>query len=269
MALVSFPGTRSPYEPEDDDNEQDDASGKMSFLEHLDELRQRIIKSLIALVVAFLVAYYYVQQLEDFVYKPLKVLFKTGKFQYTEPTEAFMLTIKLAALVGLLAAMPVILYQLWRFVAPGLYANEKKFVVPFVVLSSVFFVLGAAFAHYVAFRWAVVFFGSYETEDMIFIPRIAPIFSMYVKTILAMGLVFEMPTLVFFLAKVGVITPRWLIRNFKYAVLVIFIVAAVLTPGTDPVSQFMMAGPMLVLYLISIGIAWIVAPSRRKSTALQ
>jgi sec-independent protein translocase protein TatC len=264
MALVSFPGAEPPYDPDPDADpeEAEDSSGKMSFLEHLDELRQRIIKSLLALVAGFCIAYYFVNQLEDFVYQPLKVLFKTGKFQYTEPTEAFMLSMKIAALVGLLGAMPVILYQLWRFVAPGLYANEKKFVIPFVFLSTVFFTAGAAFAHYIAFPWAVVFFASFETTDMVFIPRIAPIFSMYVKTILAMGIVFEMPTLVFFLAKVGVATPRWLIRNFKYAVLVIFIVAAVFTPGTDPVSQLMMAGPMLVLYLLSIGIAWVVAPKR-------
>jgi sec-independent protein translocase protein TatC len=263
MALVSFPGTEPPYDPDPDDGQDDEqSSGKMSFLEHLDELRQRIIRSLMALIVGFVVAYYFVNELEAFVYQPLKTLFKTGKFQYTEPTEAFMLSLKLAALVGLLGAMPVILYQLWRFIAPGLYANEKKFVIPFVFLSTLFFTAGAAFAHYVAFPWAVVFFASFETEDMVFIPRIAPIFSMYVKTILAMGIVFEMPTLVFFLAKVGIATPRWLIRNFKYAVLVIFIAAAVLTPGTDPVSQFIMAGPMILLYLLSIGIAWVVAPKR-------
>jgi sec-independent protein translocase protein TatC len=262
MALLSFPGTKPPYDPDDEDLDQEGASGKMSFLEHLDELRQRIIKSLLALVVGFVVALYYIQPLLDFVYKPLTALFQTGKFQYTEPTEAFMLTMKLAALVGLLGAMPVILYQVWRFVAPGLYANEKKFVVPFVMLSTIFFTLGAAFAHYIAFPWAVKFFASYETPDMTFIPRIGPVFSMYVKTILAMGIVFEMPTAVFFLAKVGVATPRWLIRNFKYAVLVIFIIAAVLTPGTDPVSQLMMAGPMLALYLLSIAIAWMVAPKR-------
>jgi sec-independent protein translocase protein TatC len=262
MALVSFPGTEPPYDPDDDSQDDEESSGKMSFLEHLDELRQRLIKSLLALLGGFVVAYYFVNQLEDFVYQPLKTLFKTGKFQYTEPTEAFMLSLKLAALVGLLGAMPVILYQLWRFVAPGLYANEKKFVIPFVFLSTLFFTSGAAFAHYIAFPWAVVFFASFETPDMVFSPRIAPIFSMYVKTILAMGIVFEMPTLVFFLAKIGVATPRWLIRNLKYAVLVIFIVAAVLTPGTDPVSQLMMAGPMILLYLLSIGIAWVVAPKR-------
>jgi sec-independent protein translocase protein TatC len=129
-------------------------------------------------------------------------------------------------------------------------------------MSTLFFTAGAAFAHYIAFPWAVTFFASFETSDMVFQPRIAPIFGMYVKTILAMGAVFEMPTLVFFLAKVGIATPRWLIRNFKYAVLAIFIVAAVFTPGTDPVAQFMMAGPMILLYLLSIGIAWVVAPKR-------
>ena len=128
---------------------------------------------------------------------------------------------------------------------PGLYSNEKKFVIPFVVLSTGFFTLGAAFAHYVAFPWAMQFFASFESANMTFMPRIAPVFSMYVKMILAMGLVFEMPTLVFFLAKVGIATPGWLIRKFKYALLAIFIVAAILTPGTDPVSQFMMAGPMV------------------------
>jgi sec-independent protein translocase protein TatC len=262
MALVKFPGTEPPYDGEEGENEQEDDSGKMSFLEHLDELRSRIIRSLVALVTGFLIALCFIQSLLDFVYQPLTKLFKVGKFQYTEPTEAFMLNMKLAALVGLFFALPVILFQLWRFVAPGLYANEKKFVVPFVGLSTIFFTLGAAFAHYVAFPWAVQFFASFESRDMVFQPRIAPIFGMYVKTILAMGLVFELPTLVFFLAKIGVATPGWLIRNFKYAILAIFIVAAVFTPGTDPVSQFIMAGPMIVLYLVSIGIAWAVAPKR-------
>jgi sec-independent protein translocase protein TatC len=262
MALVSFPGTEPPYDPDEEEDEREDDSSKMSFLEHLDELRTRIVRSLLALVIGFAIALFFIQPLLDFVYQPLTRLFKVGKFIYTEPTEAFMLNMKLAALVGLLLAMPVILFQVWRFVAPGLYANEKKFVIPFVTLSTVFFTAGAAFAHYVAFPWAVQFFASFETANMTFTPRIAPIFSMYVKTILAMGVVFEMPTVVFFLAKVGIATPRWLIRNFKYAVLVIFIVAAVFTPGTDPVSQFMMAGPMIGLYLLSIGIAWVVAPKR-------
>jgi len=263
MALVSFPGTKPPYGSDDDDlDEGQDPSGKMSFLEHLDELRQRIVVSLVSVFVGFIVALVFIEPILTFVYGPLKTYVKGGKFIYTEPGEAFMLRMKVAALVGLFLALPIVLFQIWRFVAPGLYANEKKFVIPFVALSTIFFTAGAAFAHYIAFPWAVQFFASFEREDMEFLPRIAPIFSLYVKTVLAMGFVFEMPTLVFFLAKVGLVTPRWLIRNFKYAVLLIFIAAAILTPGADPVSQFMMAGPMLVLYVLSIGIAWLVAKKR-------
>ncbi|HEY8549777.1 MAG TPA: twin-arginine translocase subunit TatC [Vicinamibacterales bacterium] len=262
MALVQFPGAPAPYEPDDDPLDDDGAGAKMSFLEHLDELRQRIIISLGSLIVGFIIAVLFVERLLTFVYEPLRQFQHDGQFIYTEPMEGFMLRMKLAALVGLLLAMPVILFQAWRFVAPGLYANEKKFVVPFVFLSTLCFTAGAAFAHYVAFPWAMQFFASFEREDMRFLPRIAPVFAMYVKTVLAMGVVFELPTLVFFLAKVGVVTPRWLIRNFKYAALGIFVVAAILTPGTDPVSQFMMAGPMLVLYGLSIGIAWLVWKKR-------
>jgi sec-independent protein translocase protein TatC len=260
MALVSFPGTKPPYAPDDDDlDDGQDPAGKMSFLEHLDELRRRIIIALAAILAGFVLALVFIQPLLTFVYTPLTAYVKGGRFVFTEPGEAFMLNMKVAALVGLLMAMPVVLYQIWRFVAPGLYANEKKFVIPFVFLSTVFFTGGAAFAHYVAFPWAIRFFASFERADMEFLPRIAPIFSLYVKTVLAMGIVFEMPTLVFFLAKIGLATPGWLIRNFKYALLIIFIAAAVLTPGTDPVSQLMMAGPMIVLYGLSIGIAWLVA----------
>jgi sec-independent protein translocase protein TatC len=167
-----------------------------------------------------------------------------------------MLYIKGAALVGLLAALPVVMWQAWKFIAPGLYANEKKLAIPFVVFSTTFFLAGAAFAHYMVFPWAWVFFGSFSNEQLQFLPSIQPVFSMYIKMLLAMGLVFEMPTLVFFLARIGLVTARLMLRMFKYAILVIFIVAAVLTPGPDVASQCLMAGPMIGLYVVSIGIAW-------------
>ena len=138
-----------------------------------------------------------------------------------------MLRMKIAALAGLFAALPIILWQVWRFVAPGLYAHEKKFAIPFVIFSTFFFSLGAAFSHYLVFPWAIAFFATFQRPDMEFLPRVDPVFSLYVRMMLAMGLVFEMPTLAFFLARIGLITPRTLIRNIKYAVLVIFIVAAV------------------------------------------
>jgi sec-independent protein translocase protein TatC len=177
-----------------------------------------------------------------------------------------MLRMKLAALAGLFLALPVILWQAWRFVAPGLYRDEKRLAIPFVLMSTVFFTLGAAFSHYVAFPWTMQFFASFERPDTVFFPAIAPVFAMYVKMMLAMGLVFEMPTAVFFLARLGLVTAGFLVRHFKYAVLLIFVVAAIATPGQDFASQFMMAGPMLVLYLLSIAIAWLVGRRPSRST---
>jgi sec-independent protein translocase protein TatC len=256
MALVKFPGLPTPDDDRDPDD--DNAADKMSFLEHLDELRKRLIVCVSALGIGFVVSWGFINQLVDFIFVPLKGTIQGGKFQYTEPGEFFMLQMKLAALAGLFLALPIILWQIWRFVAPGLYANEKRFAIPFVLLSTIFFTLGAAFSHYIAFPWTMAFFASFERPDIEFIPRVSPVFAMYVKMALAMGLVFEMPTAVYFLARVGVVTAGFLIKQFKYAVLVIFVVAAILTPGTDVVSQAMMAGPMILLYVLSIGIAWAV-----------
>jgi sec-independent protein translocase protein TatC len=256
MALVPFPGNTAPKRDHWEDD--DEPGGRMSFLEHLDELRRRIIISVVAIVAGFVIALFFIDHIVAFVMRPLQAVLPHGtKLVWTEPAEAFLLYMKMAALGGLFLALPVVLLQIWRFVAPGLYAHEKRFAIPFVLFSTVFFVAGAAFSHYVAFPWAWRFFGSFATDYMEFLPRIQPVFSMYVRTMLAMGMVFEMPTLVLFLARVGLVTPWFLIRQFKYAVLIIFIVAAVLTPGTDVVSQALMAGPMFVLYFISIGVAWV------------
>jgi sec-independent protein translocase protein TatC len=256
MALVSFPGTAPPYDPEPDEDDEE-ASGKMSFLEHLEELRKRLIVSLGALLAGFLVALFFIEKLVDFVYGPLSANLNGGRFIYTEPTEGFMLRMKIAALAGLFVALPIILWQAWRFIAPGLYAHEKRFAIPFVFFSTGFFTLGAAFSHYVVFPWSIIFFATFQRPDMQFLPRVEPVFSLYVRMMLAMGGVFEMPTLAFFLARIGLLTPGILVKNFKYAVLIIFIAAAVITPGQDIASQLFMAGPMLVLYGLSIGIAWV------------
>jgi sec-independent protein translocase protein TatC len=244
----------------------DAPGGAMPFLEHLDELRTRLLKCVAALGVGFVASWAFVERLLDFIFIPLAATIKGGKFQYFEPGEGFMLRMKLAALAGLFVALPVILWQAWRFVAPGLYRDEKRLAIPFVFLSTVFFTLGAAFSHYVAFPWTMQFFASFERPDIVFFPAIGPVFATYVKMMLAMGLVFEMPTVVFFLARLGLVTAGFLVRHFKYAVLLIFVVAAIATPGQDFASQFMMAGPMLVLYLVSIAIAWLVGRRRSRST---
>jgi sec-independent protein translocase protein TatC len=253
VASLPSPPAADPYEENDEDS-----TSKMSFLEHLDELRKRLIVSVAAIAGGFFVCLFFIDKIFAFIMRPLlTVLPRGGHFIYTEPAEMFMLQLKGAALAGLILATPVVLYQLWLFIAPGLYSHEKKFAIPFVFMATFFFVSGVLFSHFIAFPWTWAFFASFSTDYVDFMPKVSPVFSFYAKMLLAFGVIFQMPTLVFFLARFGLVTARLLIRYFKYAVLIIFIVAAVLTPGTDVVSQLMMALPMLLLYVISIGIAWI------------
>jgi sec-independent protein translocase protein TatC len=263
MALVPFPNKALKTDPDDeldpDSNEEEESGGgKMSFLEHLDELRKRIVYALIAIALGFGIACLFLQRTFDFIMGPMKAALPKGQtLIYTEPTEALMLYLKMAVLAGLLIASPGVMSQVWLFVAPGLYSHEKRMAIPFVAMSSLFFVLGAAFSHYIVFPLTWKFFLSFSSDSLTFMPRIEPAFGLYVKLMLVFGLIFQMPTIVLFLAKMGVITARFLIRNMKYAILIMFIVGAVLSPGTDPVGQVLMAGPMFLLYLISIGLAWI------------
>tara|TARA_Y100001949_G_scaffold107400_1_gene90676 strand:+ start:1139 stop:1858 length:720 start_codon:yes stop_codon:yes gene_type:complete len=235
----------------------------MGFLEHLDELRKRLVYSVYGILGGFVIAFAFIKFIFEFIMVPLQeALPPGGKLIYTEPGEAFFLWMKMAALAGLLLAMPILVSQIWMFIAPGLYTREKKWAIPFVALTSIFFLGGALFSHFVVFRLAWSFFAGFSTDYMDFMPKIAPVFSLYVKMMLAMGIVFQLPTLVFFLAKLGLVTPKFLIKNTKYAILIIFIIAAVLTPSADPVTQTAMAAPMIVLYGISIGIAWVFQKSQ-------
>jgi len=263
MALVPFPGAapdrardRDPDDSRSAYGEEDDSGAKMSFLEHLDELRRRLIYSLYSLIAGCAIAYLFIGRIFDFVMWPMSHMLPAGnKLIYTAGPDAFMLYVKIGFIAGIFFASPLILWQVWKFIAPGLYTHEKKFAIPFVALSTIFFVLGGLFAHYVAFPWTWKFFISFTTEYMVFLPKIDEAFSLYTKMLLGFGIIFEMPTLVFFLARMGVVTARMLVRYSKYAILVIFIVAAVVSPGTDMMSQLIMAIPMLGLYAISIVIA--------------
>jgi len=235
----------------------------MGFLEHLDELRKRLVYSVYGILGGFVIAFAFIKFIFEFIMVPLQeALPPGGKLIYTEPGEAFFLWMKMAALAGLLLAMPILVSQIWLFIAPGLYTREKKWAIPFIAFTTIFFLGGALFSHFVVFRLAWSFFAGFSTDYMDFMPRIAPVFSLYVRMMLAMGIVFQLPTLVFFLAKLGLVTPKFLIKNTKYAILIIFIIAAILTPSADPVTQTAMAAPMLVLYGISIGIAWVFQKSQ-------
>ena len=286
MALVPFPGSAAPEpEPEQSDvtpyrvnspppvtsaplvggDPEDDEppEGRMTFLEHLDELRKRITHAVAALLVGFLIAFGFIDRIWSFVFARLTADIPGGELIYTEPGEAFFLYIKMAAIAGLLIASPYVMYQVWLFIAPGLYANEKRLAVPFVFFASALFVSGAAFSHYILFPFAWQFFASFSNEALSFMPRVEPVWSLYVKLLLAMGLVFQLPMLMFVLARFGLVTPRFLARNFKYAVLIIFIIAAIVTPDASIVPQVIMAGSMIALYLLSIGVVWVFGKQSR------
>jgi sec-independent protein translocase protein TatC len=240
-------------------------SGRMSFLEHLDELRKRLIASVISIAIGCVVSFALLDRyIFPFITLPMRQLLPGGRLITTEASEFFMLWLKVGFLSGLLLATPFVLYQVWLFVAPGLYSHEKRFAIPFVFFSSVFFFAGAAFSHYVAFPVTWQFFIDFRADFIEFLPKVGPAFSMYVKMLLASGLIFQMPVLVFALARMGVVSGRFLLRNFKYATLIIVILGAVLSPGGDVASQMILAGPMMVLYILSIGIAFVFQKRKRE-----
>ena len=240
------------------DGQNVDGEGqKMSFLDHLDELRTRLIWAVAAIGVGFAIAFPYVQRIFDFIMLPMQRLLPAGQtLIYTDPSEAFTLEIKIALITGLMIASPIVFAQLWLFVAPGLYSHEKRWALPFIVMSSLFFIIGAAFSHYVVFPIVWGFFVSFRTDYLTFMPRVEPAFSMYLRLILALGITFQLPTLVLFLARMGVITPAFLIKNFKYAVLLIVIASAALSPDGGGVGLLAMGGPVILLYMLSVGLAW-------------
>jgi sec-independent protein translocase protein TatC len=255
------PPTRHRHDPPQieltDSDELELDSGRMSFLEHLDELRKRLIASIIGIAIGCVVSFIFLSRIFRFIMLPMQQMLPDGgKLITTEASEYFMLYMKVGLLSGLLIATPFVLWQVWLFVAPGLYSHEKRFAIPFVAFASVFFFMGAAFSHYVAFPVTWIFFINFRDDFVMFMPKLGPAFSLYVKMLLGFGIIFQMPVLVFALARMGVLTGRFLLRQFKYATLIIFILGAVLSPGGDIASQLMMAGPMMVLYILSIGIAF-------------
>lgn len=248
------------------DEGADDRS-RMSFLDHLDELRRRLLYSIYVLVACCAVTLYYWSPL--FNYYVLYFGENGGQLIYTQPMAGFMFSIKLAGLAGLLVASPFLFTQLWLFVAPGLYAREKKVVIPFVFFASLLFLGGAYFAHVIAYPSMYRFFAGFENGALRFMPTVDTVFGLYVKTVLGLGFVFQMPMLVFFLARFGIVTAGFMIRKFKYAVLIIVVVAAVITPSADIPTLVLFAGPMLVLYIVSIGVAWVFGKKKPVASAAE
>jgi sec-independent protein translocase protein TatC len=255
---------RLPREEPDDDS----GEAKMGFLEHLDELRTRIIRSCLAIGVGMLVAFIFVDRIADFVLAPtLRMLPPGASLIFTKPGEGFSFYLDLALIGGVVLGAPFVTYQVWRFIAPGLYAKEKKFVIPFVLLTALGTVGGVLFSHYILFPAMIAFFRTFDSPRMRFMPRVEDTFELYKNTLIGMVAVFQIPTLVFFLARMQLVTARFLWGHIKYAILISFIIAAVLTPSADPWNQTVFAAPMVAMYLISIGIAWLVGPNGVKETS--
>ncbi len=240
----------------------------MSFLEHLEELRRRLVYCVIAVAVGFLACWEYAQKIYDLVQKPvieaLKINGSPAKLTFLNPIEPFNLYLKTALLAGIFVTSPFLLYQVWMFISPGLYRKEKRYVVPFMFSTVALFLAGGYFGYRMVFPQALEFLIGYgkQFQPMITIGEYTDLF---LTVILGLGVVFELPILVFFLALMGVVSAGWMWRNVRYSILVIFIVAAILTPTTDILNMCIFAAPMIGLYFLSIGIAWFVHPKQRKA----
>lgn len=229
-----------------------DDQEKIPFTAHLEELRRRLIVCFIAVGIGFVLSYGFKEKLFQILTRPLIGVMQTGdKLIFTGLPEAFFTYLKVAFLAGIILATPIIFYQFWMFVAPGLYEKEKRLMVPIVSLSTVFFIGGAFFGYFIVFPYGFKFFLGFASDIIKPLPSMREYLSFASKLLLAFGLVFELPLIITFLAKLGMVTVPFLKKNRKYAILLFFIGAAILTPP-DVVTQIMMALPLMVLYEISI-----------------
>jgi sec-independent protein translocase protein TatC len=231
----------------------------MTFTEHLEELRWCLLKSLAAIILASMLCYFFSDAIFRFMVAPLRQNLGAGQSLIgTGVTEAFFIEIKVALAGGVFFSSPIIFYQIWRFISPGLSGNEKRLVLPFVFCATLFFIGGALFCYHVVLPVAFQYFiEQYGTIDVTPAIRIGEYFTFFFRMILAFGVTFELPVFTFFLVRLGIWDYRFMLRSFRYAIVAIFIIAAVLTPTPDVINQSLLALPMLLLYVISIGVAYI------------
>ncbi|WP_416947540.1 twin-arginine translocase subunit TatC [Oleidesulfovibrio sp.] len=229
----------------------------MTLLEHLDELRFRLVRCSIAIGIGFLACYGFAEQLFNYLVAPLlAVMPESSTLIFTELPEAFFTYLKISAVAGMFLSSPYIFYQIWAFIAPGLYDEEKKYIAPMAAISAIFFTAGACFGYFIVFPFAFDFFMSFNSETIQAMPKLGEYLSFSLKLLIAFGLIFEMPLFAFFGARIGILTAEKMRKGRKIATLCFFIVAAILTPP-DVVSQLLMAGPLLLLYEVSIYVAQI------------
>jgi sec-independent protein translocase protein TatC len=242
----------------------------MSFLEHLEELRRRIIWSFVYMAGGFGVCYWFHEQIYGLMQKPIMSALKAHgldqKLVYLNPTDPFNMYLKVSFIAGLFLASPFVLYQVWLFISPGLYRNERRYVLPFMFSTVGLFLAGGVFGYKMVYPAALDFLIGYSHQ---FAPMItiSEYTDLFMTIIVGLGLVFEMPILVFFLSLMGIVSAKWMWKNLRYSILVIFVIAAIITPTTDIMNMCVFAAPMIVLYLVSIGVAWLVHPKNRRKRA--
>ncbi|HEX5316427.1 MAG TPA: twin-arginine translocase subunit TatC [Candidatus Kapabacteria bacterium] len=250
------------------DDKRDESMPAMSFFEHLEELRKRLVYCAIAVAVGFGVCWAYKERIYGFVQKPIIDAFAhngmSSRLTFLNPIEPFNLYLKTAFMGGLFLTSPFLLYQVWMFISPGLYRKEKRYVVPFMLSTVSLFLSGGYFGYRLVFPQALQYLIELG-KDFTPMITIGEYTELFLTVILGLGAVFELPILVFFLALMGVVSAGWMWRNIRYAILVIFIIASILAPTPDISTMCIFAAPMIVLYLISIGIAWRVHPDQRKA----
>ncbi|HVO57408.1 MAG TPA: twin-arginine translocase subunit TatC [Dongiaceae bacterium] len=251
---------------------EDGSGGQMTFFEHLIELRKRIINAGVAVFLGAMIGWFVAPRFVNFITIPIQVALKAHNLNpqlvYTGPTDYLSLLIKLSIYIGIVLASPVILYQIWLFVAPALYKNEKSAVTGFLFSTVFLFLAGIAFAYFLALPHILNFLVGFQGPVVPLI-KIDDYFDLVLLVIVALGLVFELPVLIFFLTLFGIVTPKFLIQNTKYAVLVITVVAAIVTPTPDAVTMLLVMGVMTVLYFIGVGVSWMVVAKRARREAAE
>ncbi|MDD4733094.1 MAG: twin-arginine translocase subunit TatC [Desulfovibrio sp.] len=307
-------GTGAP--DQDVEDGEDEGEDRMTLMEHLLELRKRLVRCFLGIVVGFLICYPFAEQMFHILMDPMtealtkvteqtavlpvdffikfqqavtqglegtdfpymdqlptffdslqqsmvKVVMHQGQFIYTYPPEAFFAHVKVGLVAGFFLMSPFLFYQLWGFVAPGLYAHERRWIVPIAVISAVFFVAGGLFGYFIVFPFGYEFFASYTSDMISFTPKLSEYLGFSLRLLIAFGLVFELPIFIFFLARMGLVTHKGLRRNQKYAMLIAFVLAAILTPP-DPFTQSLMAGPLIILYEVGIWVAYLFGKRKKK-----
>ncbi len=238
-------------------------TGEMSFLDHLEELRQRIFRMLIAIAVTFLACWAFVDEIYKIIARPILEALQDQPLVFISPTQPFSLFIRVAFVAALFLASPFILAQLWLFIAPGMYKHERRYAIPFVLSGSVLAMVGALFGYEIAFPFALDFLINWGKraglEAMIDATRY---FDLFLTIELGLAVVFQIPPVIFVLSRVGLVSAGFLLRNTKYAVLIAFVVAAIITPTADIPNMMIMAGPMILLYLVGVGVAFVFGKRR-------